>query len=84
MKEMHQTSNDVSSNTIIRKDWIDLANTEDNPKIDTKVLIEFNKLIKPLKDVLNMPNGADYNLSHPLEASNIRIAACRTSKRMNS
>lgn len=44
-----------------------------NPKVDSQLLLEFYRLIEeygrliaPLKGIIQIKQGADYNLAHPL------------------
>ena len=68
-----EISNKTKEVTMSHKQWVDLTETDNNPKIDTQLLSEFHRLTEeydrltaPIKDIVRVTEGADYNLSHPL------------------
>ena len=103
MKDLHQslkhslvknvcdteTSNKTKEVMMPRKQWIDLTETGNNPKIDTQLLSEFHRLTEeydrltaPIKDVVRVTEGADYNLSHPLASKDRPTDAYHLGKSM--
>ena len=61
-----------------------------NPKVDRQLLLEFYRLIEgyerliaPLKGVIQIKQGADYKLAHPLARKDMPTDACHRGKRAN-
>ena len=53
-----------------------------NPKVDSQLPLEFYRLIAPLKGVIRVRQGADYNLAHPLARKDMPTDACHRGKRV--
>ena len=59
-----------SKRTIKASTWheqkVDGSTIKNNPKIDRRLLAEYEHLIAASKGVIRVTQGADYNLAHPL------------------
>ena len=70
MKNSRQTPisspvEDVEENT---SDSTDTPILKNNPKIDHRLLAEYEQLIAAAKGVIQITQGADYNIAHPLSS----------------
>ena len=85
-----ETSNKTDEVSMQQKQWVDLTNMGNDPKIDTQLLSEFHRLAEeyerltaPLKDVARVTQGADYNLAHPLARKDMPTDAYHLGKSMS-
>ena len=68
MKDSHQSpiSSPVESVEKNTSDSTDANILKNNPKIDHRLLAEYEHLIAASKGVIHVKQGADYNIAHPL------------------
>ena len=85
-----ETSNETNEVSKAREQHPDMTASGNNPKIDTKLLSEFHRLTEeyerltaPLKDVVRVTQGADYNLAHPLARPDMPTDAYHLGKSMS-
>jgi hypothetical protein len=86
MKNSRQTpisspAEDVEKNT---SDSADTTILKNNPKIDHRLLAEYEHLISAAKGVIQVTQGADYNLAHPLSSKNKPTDAYHRGQRVHT
>ena len=81
MKNFHQYYILVQRGKSGRK--TDKTVAKKNPKIDRRLLAEYERLIAPLKGVIQIKQGADCKLAHPLARKDMPTDACHRGKRAN-
>ena len=59
------TTEEVEKNT---SDSTDTTILKNNPKIDHRLLAEYEHLIAAAKGLIQSTQGADYNIAHPLSS----------------
>ena len=59
------TTEGIEKNTSNSPDTTILKN---NPKIDHQLLAEYERLVAAAKGVIQITQGADYNIAHPLSS----------------
>ena len=50
---------------------VDVATIENNPKIDTQLLLDYHRLVDASKGVTKRKRGANYRLSHPFGSNDV-------------
>ena len=85
MKNLHQSA--ISSPIKEIRDGAstktDKAILRNNPKIDCRLLEEYERLITPLKGVIQIKQGADYHLSHPFGPNDVPTGPREIGKRLS-
>ncbi len=71
---------DVGKKTSERTDMITIKN---NPKINHRLLAEYDRLVATSKGVVRVTQGVDYNLAHPLASKDRPTDAHHTGKRLS-
>ena len=84
------TSDKTDEASMQHKQWVGLTDIGNDSKINTQLLSEFHRLaeeyerlIAPLKDVVRVTQGADYNIAHPLARKNMPTDAYHLGKSMS-
>ena len=81
MKNSHQHSILVQRGKTRRKtDKIILKN---NPKIDRRLLEEYERSIAPMRDFFPAKQGTDYHLSHPFGSNDVPTDPREIGKRLS-
>lgn len=75
------TTEKVEKNTSGSTDTTILKN---NPKIDHRLLEEYERLIAGSKGVIRVTQGADYNIAHPLSSKKKPTDAYHRGQRVNA
>ena len=63
-----EDKDDESKTNIPSNRNVDDATIENNPKIDTQLISDFYRLVDASQGAIRSGQGANYNLSHPLDS----------------
>lgn len=75
------TTEEVERNT---SDSTDTTILKNNPKIDHRLLAEYEHLITAAKGLIQNTQGADYNIAHPLSSKKRPTDAYHRGQRVNA